>query len=238
MFEDSTFESAEKIKTSSRRWMMVTFTVNGLVVVALILIPLVHPAALPRQAIPFLMVAPGAPTEQQPRPIRQESPARHEMSELSDGHLLAPTQIPDKIKMLAGPEAPFGQTALTMEQGPVVPGGGENLFGGARSVAVMHPDIRGPMRVSSMVVEGLIIRKTIPTYPAIARAMGVQGTVVLQASISKQGTIENLHVVSGPAMLQQAALDAVKTWRYKPYMLNDQPVEVETTVNVVFSIAH
>jgi protein TonB len=68
--------------------------------------------------------------------------------------------------------------------------------------------------------------------------MGIQGTVVLQATISKQGTIENLHVVGGPAMLQQAALDAVKTWRYKPYMLNDQAVEVETTVNVVFLISH
>jgi len=238
MFEDSTFESTGKIKTRSQRWMIATFTINGLVVVALILIPLVFPAALPQQAIQFLMVAPAAPTPQQPRPVRQESPARHEMSELSDGHVLAPTQIPDKIKMLAGPEAPFAQTALTIEQGPAVPDGGENPFGRARSVAIVHPDIKGPVRISSMVVEGLIIRKTIPTYPAIARAMGVQGTVVLQATISKQGTIENLRVVGGPAMLQQAALGAVKTWLYKPYMLDEQPVEVETTVNVVFSIAH
>ncbi len=75
-----------------------------------------------------------------------------------------------------------------------------------------------------------------PPYPAIAKAAGVQGTVILQATISKSGTIENLRVVSGPAMLQQAALDAVKTWRYRPYLLNGQPVEVETTVNVVFSL--
>jgi len=89
-----------------------------------------------------------------------------------------------------------------------------------------------------MIVEGLIIRKTIPLYPSIAKAAGIQGTVVLQATISKQGTIENLRVISGPAMLQQAAIDAVKTWRYRPYMLDEQPVEVETTVNVVFSISH
>jgi protein TonB len=64
----------------------------------------------------------------------------------------------------------------------------------------------------------------------------VQGTVVLAAFISKQGTIENMRIVSGPAMLQQAALDAVGQWRYRPYMLNGEPVEVETTVNVVFSL--
>ena len=64
----------------------------------------------------------------------------------------------------------------------------------------------------------------------------MQGTVVLQATISKSGTIENLRVMSGPAMLQQAALDAVRTWRYRPYLLNGEPVEVETTVNVVFTM--
>ena len=211
MFEDSTFESTGKIKTRSRRWMIATFIMNGLIVLMLVLIPLVFPAALPRQGIPFLMVAPAAPTQQQPRPVRQESSARHEMSELSDGHVLAPTKIPDKIKMLAGPEAPFAETTVAMEQGPAVPSGGEDPFGKARPVAVVRLDNKGPVRVSSMVVEGLIIRKTIPAYPAIPRAMGIQGTVVLQATISKQGTIENLHVVSGPAMLQQAALDAVKT---------------------------
>jgi len=75
-----------------------------------------------------------------------------------------------------------------------------------------------------------------PTYPAIAKAARVSGTVVLQATISKQGTIENLRVVSGPAMLQAAAMDAVKNWRYKPYLLNGDPVEVDTQVNVIFSL--
>jgi protein TonB len=73
-------------------------------------------------------------------------------------------------------------------------------------------------------------------YPPIAKAARVQGTVVLQATISKTGTIEGLHVISGPAMLQQAAMDAVRSWRYRPYLLNGDPVEVETTVNVVFTL--
>jgi protein TonB len=62
--------------------------------------------------------------------------------------------------------------------------------------------------------------------------------VVLQATISKEGRVANLRVVSGPAMLQQAALDAVKDWRYKPYLLDDVPVEVETTINVVFTLTN
>jgi protein TonB len=81
-----------------------------------------------------------------------------------------------------------------------------------------------------------LLLKTVPQYPPIAKAAHMQGTVVLQATISKTGSIENLKVVSGPAMLQQAALDAVRTWRYRPYLLNNDPVEVETTVNVIFSL--
>jgi protein TonB len=67
-------------------------------------------------------------------------------------------------------------------------------------------------------------------------ATRTEGTVVLAATISKAGTIENLRVISGPAILQRSALDAVKTWRYSPYLLDGQPVEVETTVNVIFSL--
>jgi protein TonB len=86
------------------------------------------------------------------------------------------------------------------------------------------------------VAASILINKVVPIYPPIAKTVGVQGTVVLEAVISKQGTIENLRVVSGPAMLQQSALDAVSAWRYRPFLLNGEPVAVETTVNVVFSL--
>jgi protein TonB len=90
--------------------------------------------------------------------------------------------------------------------------------------------------ISSGVMDGNLLDKVTPQYPAIAKAARIQGTVVLQATISKAGTIQNLRVISGPLMLQQAALDAVRSWRYKPYLLNGEPVEVETTVNVVFNL--
>lgn len=237
MFEDSTFESNGRIKTRSRRWMIATFTLNGSILVALILIPLVFPDALPRQAMPFLVLAPTTPAPPTPPPARTTAHAFQGPSEISDGHIYAPPKIPPWIKIVNGPEAPVATTAITMDQGPGVPGADENAFGHRRTPVVVHPGTSGPVRVSSLVVDGLLINKSIPVYPAIAKAAGVQGTVVLQAMISKSGTIENLHVVSGPPMLAQAAVDAVKTWRYRPYMLNQQPVEVETTVNVVFTLA-
>jgi periplasmic protein TonB len=92
------------------------------------------------------------------------------------------------------------------------------------------------INISAGVAIGNLLVKTQPVYPPIAKAARVSGTVVLQATISKTGTIENLRVISGPAMLQQAAKDAVAQWRYRPYLLNNDPVEVETTVNVVFTL--
>jgi protein TonB len=85
-------------------------------------------------------------------------------------------------------------------------------------------------------MEGMLIYKVLPVYPAVARAMRIAGRVELQATISRNGTIDNLRVVDGPTMLRQAAYDAVKQWRYRPYLLNSEPVEVETTVNVDFTL--
>jgi len=90
--------------------------------------------------------------------------------------------------------------------------------------------------LSPGVMAGMIVQRTPPVYPPIARAARVSGTVVLKAVISRTGSVENIQVISGPAMLQQAAIDAVKQWRYMPYLLNGEPVEVETTVNVIFTL--
>ena len=92
------------------------------------------------------------------------------------------------------------------------------------------------MVVSGAVMAGDILVKTRPEYPAVAKAARIQGTVVLQAVISKDGTVESLQVLEGPPLLQQAAVDAVKTWKYRPYLLNGEPVAVGTTINVVFAL--
>ena len=236
MFEDSTFESTGRIHTRSKRWMIVTFVINGSILLGLILIPLVFPDALPRHSIAALMVAPNAPATEPTPPPRQHTTPVHGRPEMADGHFYAPRQIPKIIATLDRPEDVPAGNFNGMDSGPALPGA-DGIYLSGRPAPVVHADVKGPVRVSSMVVAGLLIRKTVPPYPPIARAMGIQGAVVLQATISKSGTIENLRVVSGPAVLQQAALDAVKTWQYQPYLLNNQPVEVETTVSVVFTIA-
>jgi protein TonB len=237
MFEDSTFESMGRIHTRSRLWMIFTFVINGSVLLALILIPLVFPDALPRHVLPALVVAPATPAPEHLPPAHDAAKSIHNASEIPDGHIIAPTGIPPRIRIFTEREEPLRSPLLTMDQGPSIPGGGENPFGNRRPVIVAHSKSKGPVRVSSGVMSGLLIRKTIPSYPSIAKAMGIQGTVVLQATISKSGTIENLRVVSGPAVLQQAAVDAVRSWRYSPYLLSQEPVAVETSINVIFTVA-
>jgi protein TonB len=86
-------------------------------------------------------------------------------------------------------------------------------------------------------MEGNLIHKVQPVYPPMARAVRVQGTVVLKAIISRSGGIENLQVLSGHPMFVKAAIDAVSQWRYRPYILNDEPVEVETQITVNFLLS-
>jgi protein TonB len=234
MFEDSTFESAGRIRTRSRRWMIAAFTFNASILLALILIPLFYLEALPTQCIPILITVPPAPhvEEQQPKPVAQ---AVRPVSELDHGVAIAPPRIPHTIYIASATE-PAPLTISTYDPFST-PGGGDNpVLHGPSTPRVVHPAPSGPMNVPSRIEEGLIIHKTIPVYPPIALATRTQGTVVLAAAISKIGTIENLCVVSGPALLQKSALDAVSAWRYKPYILDGQPIEVETTVNVVFTL--
>ncbi len=233
MFEDSTFECTGRIRTRSRRWMVATFLLNGSILVGLILIPLIYPQALQRQALSFLLTVPPPPATPQPvaKEPRREFRGRTEMP---NGVLLAPQVIPRDPLMNTGPERVPGGPMLALDDAAGSPSS-IGVFSNHRAV-VVHPDGAGPVRLPSVLVAGLALYKPAPPYPAIARAAGVQGTVVLQATISKDGTIENLRVVSGPVMLQQAALDTVKTWRYRPYLLNHMPLEVETTVNVVFTM--
>jgi TonB family protein len=101
-------------------------------------------------------------------------------------------------------------------------------------------DTKSPqrVRVSSGVSQGLLIHKVNPVYPPAARSARVQGTVVLQAVIGKDGQIADLHVITGDPMLAPAAIGAVQQWRYKPYLLEGQPVEVDTQIQVNFQLRY
>jgi protein TonB len=116
-----------------------------------------------------------------------------------------------------------------------VPGG---MGSGPAITPRVPPKPTGPLKVSSGTMAGSLIVKPEPVYPPIAKAAHVQGAVILHATISKAGTIENLQAISGPQMLQGAAMDAVRRWKYKPYLLNGEPTEVETTVTVNFTFGN
>ncbi len=101
----------------------------------------------------------------------------------------------------------------------------------------VSPSPEGSMSIPAGTMEGHLISKVVPVYPEIAKQAHVQGTVVLQALISKDGIVEDLKVVSGAPMLRSSAIDAVKQWRYDPYISNGETFEVETTINVNFTFA-
>ena len=235
MFEDSTFESNGRIRTRSRGWMMATFLFNGSILLALILIPLIYPEALPRQMINVLLQAPAPPAPPQPVQPQPARPARA-ATEMPDGQFVMPRKIPPGIFVPAAPEPASNVTIAGLDPNGGVPGGIDKIFQNQKVATAVRPEPKGPVHLSSGVVSGLLLKKTPPMYPPIAVAARIEGTVILQATISTSGTIENLHVVSGPQMLQQAAMDAVRNWRYRPYLLNGEPVEVETTVNVIFTL--
>ncbi len=235
MFEDSTFETMGRIQTRSRGWMMATFVFNGSILLALVILPILHPQMLPQITNAILMEE-SAPVEE-PKPMVRTEQGTTARTEMPGVVVLAPRQIPSKPWIPGTQEPPTPGDYAGIEGKPIGIGSQGDPFNGRGT----DPDVRqllpaATQHVSSGVMQGMLIYKVVPTYPAIAQATRASGTVVLQATISRTGAIENLRAVEGPAMLRQAALDAVKQWRYRPYMLNGQPVEVETTVDVKFTL--
>jgi protein TonB len=145
--------------------------------------------------------------------------------------LTAASQLPQGARKVATEDAPppSGFSTAGMD-GPSDTSAVGNAFKNEPKLKLV------PVSVSAGVAGGLLIRKVNPIFPSIAKTARVSGKVVLAATISKSGFVTNLQVVSGPPMLRQAAMDAVKNWVYKPYLLNNQPTEVQTTVSVDFSL--
>ncbi|HEV2687283.1 MAG TPA: TonB family protein, partial [Bryobacteraceae bacterium] len=192
----------------------------------------------------FMLVAPPPPPPPPPPAAAPVRVVKQVQTDIINGELRTPTKIPKKVEMIKEEEAPPPAMATTGVVGGVpggVPGGSMGGVIGSvlSSTPVAVPKIATPqrVRVSSGVSSGLLIRKVSPTYPPLARQARIQGTVVLQAQISKDGSIQNLQLISGHPMLAPAAIEAVKQWKYKPYLLNGEPVEVETQVQVNFTLA-
>ncbi|MBZ5599095.1 MAG: TonB family protein [Acidobacteriia bacterium] len=245
MFEDSLIESGGRLRTKRGATTLLSFVLQVFLIGVLILIPLLYTDALPKQQLMTFLVAPPPPPPPPPPPAA--APVRvvkQIQSDIVNGQLRTPTKIPEKVQMIKEEEAPPPMMATGGVVGGVpggVPGGqmGGVIGGIISSTPVAVPRVATPqrVRVSQGVSQGLLIRKVQPVYPPLARQARIQGNVVLQAEISKDGTIENLRLMSGHPMLAPSAIEAVKQWRYKPYFLNGEPVEVETQITVIFSLS-
>jgi protein TonB len=226
-----------------------SFVINILVIIVMLLIPLAFTEQLPSAQLLTLLVAPPPPPPPPPPAAQQVQKVvkQIETDVLSSGALRTPSKIPQKIEMIKEEEAP---PPMPMSGGVVggVPGGipGGQAGGVIGSVIASSnlaavpkfvPTLPQRIRISAGVTKGMLIQRIEPAYPTLARSARVQGTVVLSAVIDINGTIQNLQLVSGHPMLVPAAIAAVKQWRYKPYLLNGQPVEVETTINVIFTLS-
>lgn len=243
MFEDSLIESGGKLKTKRGWTSLISFAIQIGIIGVMILIPLIFTEALPRTQLMTLLVAPPPPPPPPPPAAAPVHIVKQIQTDIVNGELRTPTKIPKKIEMIKEDEAPPQMAATGVVGG--VPGGipGGSMGGVIGSVLsstpVAVPKIATPtrIRVSSGVQSGLLVRRVNPTYPPLARQARIQGVVLLQAEISKEGNIVNLQLISGHPMLAPAAIDAVKQWKYKPYLLNGEPVEVETQVQVNFTLS-
>ncbi|MGH9529503.1 MAG: TonB family protein [Terriglobales bacterium] len=246
MFEDSLFDcgasfSLQQRSLQQRRgWTaLVSFVAQALLVGTGIVLPIM--LSVPTLPSIRAIETPILPPSAEPEVVAQSR--SRQSGNVNPEQLHVPRNIPrTPIPAIDPPSLPDVGSA-----GPRTPNGLDGTAGGdqistlfgARPAIV--PILSEPpakrWKVSGGVAQGLLIQGVKPVYPRMAQVMGVQGEVVLQAVIGKDGRIENLHSISGNPLLVKAALDAVQQWLYRPYLLNGEPVEVETQITVRFTVS-
>ena len=201
----------------------------------LLLWPLINPSVLPSQPVlaPVPIFHSTPPTNPEPpRVVEQHRPVRPIPGVTM---LRQPPRIPERIATGdRGTPPPDDFLASNLPPGPGDGFGLNTTSEIARPAS--GPHLNRPVKMSGGVMEALLIHRVEPEYPRIAILMHITGTVELRAIIGTDGTIQNLQVVSGNALLVNAAVAAVRQWRYQPTRLSGQPVEVETLITVQFSI--
>jgi periplasmic protein TonB len=241
MFADSVLDSAWA-NCSHRGWTtFVAFTAQALGLGVFFLLPFIYTQGLPQIKVMRTLLTPPAPPQGPPRPVaHQQAQATILGSNMLGTRLLIPDRIPSTVARFNESSAPppINPTGGTWVLGGTADGSGSvlNSIANSAHTVVPPPATIRPPRISRM-MEGNLMHKVQPEYPAAARAARIQGPVVLRAIISKDGSIAKLRVLSGHPMLVKAAIDAVSQWRYRPYSLNGEPVEVETQVTVNFVLA-
>jgi protein TonB len=254
MFEQTFVDGVGR---TNKSWtVMVSFLLQiGLIVVAVIL-PLIYTEVLPTATLASMLTAPPPPPPPPPPPAAAAPVKVVKVipRQFDAGKLMAPKSVPKDIAVIKEEELPPPSSGFAGVVGGVSGGsvGGSSLgvlggiIGAIPSAAPPPPPPPPPpvkkeapitrIKVGGNVQGAKIITKTPPIYPPLAKSARVSGVVHLQAVIAKDGTIQELHSLGGPALLIQAAMEAVKTWRYQPTMLNGEPVTVDTTIDVNFTL--
>jgi len=241
MFEESLVESTGLIRNRNRWPTVISIATQATLAAVLISIPMLHPEILSLHAPSLAFIAPPPrPAPPPPPPTRvvvttsttSSAPSAPAAPPMSNQRLIPTIEAAGEIPNL-------NPTNITMN-----PGSTGNPFGSTvpytgTSISVAPTTATKPgklLSVSSGVTTGHLITPIQPVYPRIAVAARMEGTVIIQAIISKSGQIESAHVLTGPAMLQSAALEAVRSAHYHPFLLNGDPTEVETTISINFRL--
>ena len=246
MFEEMVVSNAKGKKTNKPWTVFISMLLQIGFLAILILIPLIYTEALPKTLMSSILLAPPPPPPPPPPPAAVQVVKIKPVAHLMDaGKLIAPKVIPKDIKMIKEEEQPPDMGMGGVAGG--VPGGVAGgsmggviggVIGGSGTAAPPPPKPTVTRtRVGGAVQAAKLVNRVQPMYPPLARQTRISGTVKLHAIIGKTGTVEQLQVVSGHPLLVQSALDAVRQWRYQPTLLNGEPVEVDTEIDVIFSLA-
>jgi periplasmic protein TonB len=253
MFEQTFVEGGQTRKP----WTVaVSFLLQVFLICIAILIPLIYTDTLPKGQLTSFLVAPPPPPPPPPPPVAVKVvPVRVIPRQFDAGRLMAPKSIPKEVQMIKEEELPPPSSGVAGVVGGVpggVPGGqGGGIIGGIIGAApVAAPPPPPPpvkeapkavapqrIRVGGNVQQAKLVRQPKPVYPPLAKQARIQGVVRFQAIIGRDGTIQNLQLVSGHPLLVPSAQEAVKQWVYQPTLLNGEPVEVITQIDVNFTLS-
>jgi len=249
---DQTF--VDGVGKTNKPWTVILSTAGQVLLVGIaLLVPLIYTEALPKTSLTSFLTAPPPPPPPPPPPAQAAPKVVKVVVRQFDGSkLVAPKAIPKQIAMISEDEPPPAAMGGVVGGVPGgVPGGSAGgviggILGGVPSTAPPPPPPKKVeekpktperIRVGGNVQAANLIRKVTPVYPPLAKQARVQGTVRFSAIIGKDGAIQNLQLVSGHPLLVPAATEAVKQWVYKPTLLNGEPVEVITQIDVNFTLS-
>lgn len=248
MFEQTFVDGTAKTR---KPWtVMLSFLGQLAFIGVLVLIPLIYTDSLPRATLTSLITAPPPPPPPPPPP--QAAPPKVVQKviprQFDANKLMAPKQIPKEIANIKEEDLPPPTTGVVGGVPGGVPGGtpGGVIGGIIGSVPSAAPPPPPPpkekpviqrIRVGGQVQAANLIQKVTPVYPQLAKQARISGVVRFSALIGKDGTIQNLTLIQGHPLLVAAAQEAVKQWRYKPTLLNGEPVEVATQIDVNFTLS-